>query len=71
MLAEINESYDMYVPDMPVAEAEEYFDREFYNRHYSEILEAYNALSDEESKNAFAAVINYKLTFTKITEKNL
>ena len=61
MLAAINDEYDMYVPDMPVA-GEEYFDREFYNMHYEEILSAYNALSDENSKNAYASIINYKLT---------
>ena len=61
MLADINEKYDMYVPDMPVA-GEEYFDREFYNSNYDKIKKAYDALSDENSKNAYAAIVNYKLT---------
>ena len=34
MLAEINESYDMYVPDMPVAGVEEYFDKDFLIENY-------------------------------------
>jgi len=62
MLKEINDSYDMLVPDMPVADESEYFDREFYNTHYAEIKSAYEALADEESKACFAAVINYRLT---------
>lgn len=62
MLTEINESYDMLIPDMPVADEEEYFDREFYNENYEAICKAYNALADETSKSAYAAIINYKLT---------
>ena len=62
MLSEIDSSYEMYIPDMPVAGADEYFDKDFYNTHYEEILSAYNALSDDTSRNAFAAIINYKLT---------
>lgn len=61
MLEDIDAHYDMYVPDMPVA-GEEYFDREFYNTNYEEILLAYSAFADEESRNAYASVINYKLT---------
>ena len=61
MLSEINSEYEMYVPDMPVA-GEEYFDRELYNESYTEIKRAYDRLSDEKSKNAYAAIINYKLT---------
>ena len=62
MLSDIDERYDMYVPDMPVADTSEYFDREFFNAHYNEICEAYNRFCDEESKNTFAAIINYKLS---------
>ena len=61
MLAAIDSEYEMYVPDMPVAGGE-YFDREFYNAHYDEIIAAYGCFSDEDSKNAYAGVINYKLT---------
>ena len=62
MLAEIDAEYDMYAPDMPVAGVEEYFDKDFYNRHYTEIISAYNSLADEESRCVFSSVINYKLT---------
>lgn len=62
MLSEIDSQYEMYVPDMPVAGVKEYFDKAFYNAHYGEILAAYNALSDDTSRDAFAAIINYKLT---------
>ena len=60
MLAEIDSSYDMYVPDMPVA-GDEYFDREFYNAHYDDIKAAYSLFSDDDSRNAYANIINYKL----------
>lgn len=62
MLYDIDKNYDMYVPDMPVAGVEEYFDLDFYNRHYDEIVRAYDSLSDDESRAIFTSVINYKLT---------
>lgn len=62
MLAEIDSEYDMYVPDMPVAGEDEYFDREFYNLHYEDIKKAYERLCDDESKNAFSSIISYKLS---------
>ena len=62
MLSDINEKYDMYIPDMPVAGEDEYFDREFFNSHYDEILEAYESLSDDSSKSCFAATVCYKLS---------
>ena len=60
MLAQIDREYDMYVPDMPVA-GEEYFDREFYNANYEKIAAAYELFSDEDSRNAYANIINFKL----------
>ena len=62
MLSEIDREYDLYVPDMPVAGEDEYFDRAFYNEHYREISEAYSALSDERSKNAFSLILRYKIS---------
>ena len=61
MLEAIDSEFDMYVPDMPVA-GEEYFDRDFYNNNYDEILLAYESFADEESRNAYASIINYKIT---------
>lgn len=61
MLEEIDSSYEMYVPDMPIA-GDEYFDREFFNTNYEAIYEAYSHFCDEDSKNAYANIINYKLT---------
>ena len=61
MLYEIDEKYDLYIPDMPVA-GEEYFDADFYNAHYNEIVSAYDSLCDEDSKNAFSSIIRYKLS---------
>lgn len=60
-LGQMNAAYEMYVPDMPVA-GEEYFDREFFNSHYSQIVSARDALADDDSKNAFCSIINCKLT---------
>lgn len=62
LICEIDGKYDMYIPDMPVAGAEEYFDREFYNKNYCEIVKAYEALADTASKNAFANIVSYKLS---------
>ena len=62
MLSEIDSVYDMYVPDMPVAGVDEYFDKDFYNENYELIVKAYDSLADEESKAIFTSVINYKLT---------
>lgn len=62
MLAEIDGKYDMYVPDMPVAGEEEYFDRDFYNAHYDEIKSAYDTLADEQSRKTFSLVLQYKIS---------
>lgn len=62
MLADIDSEYEMYVPDMPVCDEEEYFDREFYNANYADILKAYSVLADDTSKNIYAAVVNYRLS---------
>lgn len=62
MLSEIDASYDMYVPDMPVAGVDEYFDKDFYNKNYEKIVKAYECLADEKSKAIFSSVVNYKLT---------
>ena len=62
MMSEIDSAHDMYAPDMPVAGVDEYFDKDFYNDHYEEILRAYSLLADEESRAIFTSVINYKLT---------
>ena len=61
-LKKIDAEYDMYAPDMPIADEGEYFDSSFYNANYESIVKAYNHLADDESKNAFAAIIRYKLS---------
>ena len=62
MLAEIDSQYDMYVPDMPIAGVDEYFDKLFYNSNYDKIIDAYESLSDDESRAVFESIVNYKLT---------
>lgn len=61
LFRDIDSKYDLYIPDMPVA-GEEYFDREFYNANFQDIVTAYEALADENSKNAFANIVSYKLS---------
>ena len=61
MIKKIDVENDMRIPDMPVA-GEEYFDKDFYNANYERIVSAYNLLADEESKNVFSSLINYKLS---------
>lgn len=62
MLYDVSEQYDMYVPDMPVAGESEYFDRNFYNSHYADIVKAYDILCDDTSRNIYSSIINYKLS---------
>ncbi|MBO7305029.1 MAG: FkbM family methyltransferase [Clostridia bacterium] len=62
MLADIDSNYEMYVPDMPVADEDEYFDREFYNANYEKILSVYGMLADGLSRHIYASVINYRLS---------
>ncbi len=61
MLTDVDINYNLYIPDMPVC-TEEYFDKDFYNRNYSSICEAYGSLADDESRRVFASVIRYKLS---------
>ena len=62
MIKDIDSKYELYIPDMPVCDESEYFDREFYNAHYEEILSAYSRLEDDLSRRIFSSVINYKLS---------
>ena len=61
MIRDIDSQYELYIPDMPIADESEYFDREFYNSHYEEIASAYSLFEDEESKRIFSSVIKYRL----------
>lgn len=62
LLEEIDAEYELYIPDMPVADETEYFDREFFNENYERIKSTYDLLCDEESKSIFSSIVNYKLT---------
>lgn len=61
LFSSLDKEYDLYIPDMPIADSE-YFDKRLYNSAYPEIKKAYEALSDINSKYAFASIVNYKLT---------
>ncbi|MBR2340276.1 MAG: FkbM family methyltransferase [Clostridia bacterium] len=60
-IKELSATYDVIIPDMPVA-GDAYFTSDFYREHYSELLEAYNSLADERSREVFAAAVRFKLT---------
>lgn len=62
MLSDIDAKYDMLVPDMPVCDTEEYFDKAFYNDNYEKIVAAYDSLCDGFSRNLYASIIWFKLT---------
>ena len=62
MLSAIDKSYELYIPDMPVADESEYFDKEFYNQNYERIVKVYNSLADSKSRNIYAATLHYKLS---------
>ena len=57
----IDEKYELYIPDMPVAR-DVYFTKEFYNRNYQKICMAYEAFCDDFSRNLFASVLHFKLS---------
>lgn len=61
MIKKIDAENKMLIPDMPVT-GEEYFDKAFYNDNYQDIINAYEALADGESKKVFSSIINYKLS---------
>ena len=61
MIADIDKEYTLYIPDMPVAGVDEYFDKDFYNSNFEKIKAAYDALADVDSRNVFASVVWYKL----------
>ena len=54
--------YTVYIPDMPIADVNTYFDKDFYNKNYSKIKSVYDSLADEDSRSCFAAVLHYKLS---------
>ena len=59
---ELSGKYDFYIPDMPVANVDEYFDKEFYNSNYEKFAKVYELLEDEYSKKLFVSIIFYKIT---------
>ncbi len=61
LIDELDSSYDLRIPDMPIAGMDEYFDKDFYNINYNSIASAYESLSDVESKNCFASIVRFRL----------
>ena len=62
MIEKINREYELYIPDMPVSDENEYFDRDFYNSNYEKISMVYKSLADDVSRKIYSSVLNYKLT---------
>ena len=58
---EIANSYELYIPDMPIA-GEAYFTAAFYTEHYERFTRVYEMLADEESRVLYASLLWYKLT---------
>lgn len=61
LFSSLDSSFDMYIPDMPVA-GNAYFTSEFYNENYAKIALAYEALQDDFSKNLYASILHFKLS---------
>ena len=61
LIYSIDEEYEMYAPDVPVAGGD-IFDIAFYNRHTAELERTRELLCDERSKELFDSIINYKLS---------
>lgn len=61
LFSSLDESFDMYIPDMPVA-GQQYFTSEFYNENYQKIKAAYDALEDDFSRKLFSSILHFKLT---------
>ena len=61
MIGEIDSKHELFIPDMPIANEEEYFDKEFYNLHYEEISSVFRLFEDENSRRIFTSVIKYRL----------
>jgi FkbM family methyltransferase len=55
--------HEVYVPDINVArDPLEVFDSEFLKENFSRLEAVYQALSDDRSKKAFSALVNFKLS---------
>ncbi len=61
LFSEIDKKHDLYIPDMPVTDEGEYFDKDFYNENYERIKNVYSLLADDLSRNIYAATVRYKL----------
>jgi len=60
-ICRLNERYELYAPDLPVA-GENLFDRSFFSTHIKEFETAYNNLADDRSREVFINLLRYKLT---------
>ncbi len=60
-IKDLSKKVTLYMPEVPVI-GTEVFDLEFAKTHKKELEEVYNVLYDEESKNTFLNMINFKLS---------
>ena len=61
VIYELDEKYELYAPDVPVA-GEEIFDASFFEAHAEEIERVRQILADHESLRLFNSVIEYQLS---------
>lgn len=57
----IEEKHELYAPDVPVCGGE-IFDMDFVTRNRERLEKVYEKLADDESRNCFKALVNYKLS---------
>lgn len=60
-IIDISSKYTLFSPDVPVY-GDNIFNREFYEKHQKKIKSVFELLADEQSKQTFENVINFKLS---------
>lgn len=58
----IGTEHETVAPDVPVVAGSAVFDRDFLQVHRAELEEAYGLLCDEQSRQIYTAMLNYKIS---------
>ena len=59
---ELEKIHETYAPHVPVFSGDETVTPEWLEKYESQLLEVYNKLEDETSRQVFASVLNYKIS---------
>ena len=59
---ELNDMYELYVPNFPVFGEQIYFDYDYYLKNREETEQVYDLLADAESRNVYENAINFFIT---------